>query len=109
MRTLNHVYAFAIASRLTTITIAIISYLTTGTYDSSADIQLGSSSLIQRCLNVFLRWDSLYFVHIAHQGYIYEQEHAFFPGLPLVARYLAHTGLNIEIHIRDCNDSRVNI
>ncbi|KAI7849426.1 GPI mannosyltransferase 2 [Circinella umbellata] len=91
MRTLNHVYAFAIASRLTTITIAILSYLTTGTYDSSADIQLASSSLIQRCLSVFLRWDALYFVHIARQGYIYEQEHAFFPGLPLVSRYLAQT------------------
>ncbi|KAI9254454.1 GPI mannosyltransferase 2 [Phascolomyces articulosus] len=91
MKTLKHVYAFAIASRLTTITIAILSFLTTGTYDSSADIQLASSSLIHRCLSVFVRWDALYFMHIARHGYVYEQEHAFFPTVPLAARYLAQT------------------
>ncbi|KAI9491859.1 GPI mannosyltransferase 2 [Zychaea mexicana] len=94
MKTLKHVYAFAIATRLTTIGIAILSYLVTGTYDSSADIQLGSSSLIQRCINVFLRWDALYFVHIARHGYVFEQEHAFFPGLPLAARFLSQTVLS---------------
>lgn len=94
MSTSNRVCAFAIATRLVAISLGILSYLWTGAYDSSADIQLASApSLIHRCLNAFLRWDALYFTAIAQHGYVYEQQHAFFPFLPMLTRFLATTGL----------------
>jgi phosphatidylinositol glycan class V len=34
-----------------------------------------------------MHWDSVYFHHIALHGYLYEQEHAFGPLLPLLLRY----------------------
>lgn len=90
---LKQVYSIAIASRLVTISLAILTYLITGSYDSSAEIQLQSTS--NHPLNVFLRWDALYFLHIAEHGYVYEQETAFFPLMPLIARFLASTGKKI--------------
>ncbi|ESK92938.1 glycosyltransferase family 76 protein [Moniliophthora roreri MCA 2997] len=35
----------------------------------------------------FLRWDTFHFAGIAQQGYAYEHQWAFFPGVPLVMRY----------------------
>jgi phosphatidylinositol glycan class V len=86
---LADVYKIAAGSRLVTIAFAIITYLYTGSYDSSAEIQLETPSI----LTVFLRWDALYFLHIAEKGYIYEQETAFFPVMPLLSRLLASTCL----------------
>jgi phosphatidylinositol glycan class V len=34
-----------------------------------------------------LRWDAFHFLHIAQNGYVYEHEWAFFPGVPNVMRY----------------------
>jgi phosphatidylinositol glycan class V len=84
---LKQVYSFAVGSRLITAGLAILCYYFTGSYDSSAEIQLGSS-----LLTVFLRWDALYFLHIAEHGYIFEQETAFFPVMPLLSRLLTNTG-----------------
>ncbi|KAI9281083.1 GPI mannosyltransferase 2 [Sporodiniella umbellata] len=84
---LKQVYKFAALTRLVTITIGALAYYLIGSYDSSAEIQTRSSNL----LNAFLRWDAIYFLHIAEHGYIYEQETAFFPVFPLLARLLAHT------------------
>jgi hypothetical protein len=41
----------------------------------------------------FVRWDAIYFLSIAERGYVYEQEHAFFFGLPLLMRMVANTGM----------------
>ncbi|KAI9594817.1 GPI mannosyltransferase 2 [Syncephalis fuscata] len=41
--------------------------------------------------SVYLRWDAFYFLHIAEEGYLFEQEHAFFPLLPGLVRLLAAT------------------
>lgn len=89
---LKEVYSVAIASRLLTIVLAVATYYFTGSYDSSAEIQLESTS--KHVLNVFLRWDALYFLHIAEHGYIYEQETAFFPLMPLLSQLLTHSGTN---------------
>lgn len=37
----------------------------------------------------FVRWDSIYFVHIAQNGYVFEQEWAFGYGYTKVLRFLA--------------------
>lgn len=94
---LKQVYSIAITSRLITIGIAVATYFFTGSYDSSGEIQLDTPS--KHLLNVFLRWDALYFLHIAEKGYVYEQETAFFPVMPLLARLLANTGIHLYIYI----------
>jgi len=92
------IYKLSILSRVLTWIIALISTFIVDDYDSSVDIILKSqeSTILQKvfniCFRVFLRWDSFYFVHISEKGYVYEQEHAFFPLLPLLARCLSNSG-----------------
>ena len=93
MKSLHRIHSFATATRLVTVGVGILSYLATGSYDSSAEIQLAPSSWAEHCLVALLRWDALYFNHIGEHGYIYEQAHAFFPGIPVLARMLANTGM----------------
>jgi phosphatidylinositol glycan class V len=79
--------------------LAVISKAFVDDYDSSAEtILLGSSTalipnnLLYRFFSVFVRWDAFYFLHIAENGYVYEQEHAFFPLLPMLSRLVSETG-----------------
>ena len=44
---------------------------------------------VRRLLAPFARWDSIYFLKIAHDGYQFEQQHAFFPLYPMLIRLLA--------------------
>ncbi|KAJ9102053.1 hypothetical protein QFC19_004981 [Naganishia cerealis] len=67
-------------------------------FDTSAVILLQNSSVIdvKSPLQYFLRWDALYYVKIAMEGYRYEQELAFLPGWPLCMR----TGGEVVRYIR---------
>ncbi|KAF5389436.1 hypothetical protein D9757_004293 [Collybiopsis confluens] len=50
-----------------------------------------SPNLISTSPNWFksgFRWDVFHFDHISHQGYVYEHEWAFFPGLPFILSVL---------------------
>ncbi|GET65973.1 mannosyltransferase [Rhizophagus irregularis] len=97
----NHIaliFKLSILSRFLAWIIALISTFIVDDYDSSVDTILIShedSTLIQKifniCFRVFLRWDAFYFTHISEEGYVYEQEHAFFPLLPLLARGLSNS------------------
>lgn len=99
MSRLLTVHATAAATRITVVVIAILSKIFVDDYDSSAEtILLGSSkalipqTILYKIFSVFIRWDAFYFLHIAENGYIYEQETAFFPMLPMLARLAAETG-----------------
>ncbi|KAJ1655492.1 ER membrane glycoprotein subunit of the GPI transamidase complex-like protein [Dispira simplex] len=59
-------------------------------YDLSQVLQ----SMLRPWLRVFVRWDAIYFIHLAEEGhYVFEQEHAFFPMLPLLIRFVASSVL----------------
>lgn len=100
MSRLLTVYTTAASTRIFVIVMAIISKAFVDDYDSSAEtILLGSSTsliphnLLYKVFSVFVRWDAFYFLHIAENGYVYEQEHAFFPMLPMLARLVSETGM----------------
>lgn len=46
---------------------------------------------MKRLLRPFASWDGGYFMSIALKGYVFEQEHAFFPLYPLLVRTFADT------------------
>ncbi|KAI9474627.1 ER membrane glycoprotein subunit of the GPI transamidase complex-like protein [Coemansia sp. RSA 989] len=88
------VVKYAACSRLFSLGLGMVSSAIVGDYDASAQMVLDrGQSLGARVLYVLahslLRWDAFYFVHIAGNGYIYEQEHAFFPLLPQLMRLLS--------------------
>ncbi|KAK9718297.1 ER membrane glycoprotein subunit of the GPI transamidase complex-like protein [Basidiobolus ranarum] len=93
-------FALAILSRFVVWIIAVSSNYFIEDYDSSVDMILPNTSTnnflqaaMRRAMAAFVRWDAFYFVHIAEEGYIYEQEYAFFPMLPLLMRGLSATVL----------------
>ena len=44
-------------------------------------------------MGILARWDSIFFVEIAHQGaYHWDKFYAFFPGYPALMRLAASTG-----------------
>lgn len=48
-----------------------------------------ASPLLVSAGRPFLRWDTFHFLHVAEQGYAYEHEWAFFPGVPIVMHAMA--------------------
>ena len=81
----------ATLSRTVVCLLAYCTRLIVSDYDTSADLILLNQEKYLHSMNIikpFLRWDAIYFVHIAVNGYIYEQEHAFSSLLPTVMNWL---------------------
>ncbi|XP_063399231.1 GPI mannosyltransferase 2-like [Mytilus trossulus] len=58
-------------------------------YDQSKDNPL--DTCVHYVLGGFIRWDGVYFLHVAEHGYIYENSLAFFPLFPWCVRILANS------------------
>jgi len=90
---------YAIQSRCLIWIISVISHIFVNEHDSSASLILSDNQqnystldhIVIKLFGVFIRWDSFFFYHIAENGYIYEQETAFFPFLPLMMRFLSNS------------------
>ncbi|KAI8341220.1 GPI mannosyltransferase 2 [Chlamydoabsidia padenii] len=93
MTPVGEIYYFATLTRIVTIILGVLSYTWTKSYDTSTDLILPTNTAYNHLhfLNIFVRWDAVYFLHIAEHGYVYEQETAFFPLLPYVSNYLSQT------------------
>ncbi|KAJ2637287.1 ER membrane glycoprotein subunit of the GPI transamidase complex-like protein, partial [Coemansia sp. RSA 1694] len=92
------VVKYAAASRVAAMVLGVASNAIIDDYDASTSLILpDASSALEGALralaHVFVRWDAFYFLHIADTGYVHEQEHAFFPLLPLLMRLVAGTVL----------------
>ncbi|KAG0261157.1 hypothetical protein DFQ27_003119 [Actinomortierella ambigua] len=85
---------YALYSRLFIWAIAVASHALIQDYDSALELILPIDTPTQRLFKgvfgVFLRWDAFYFTHIAEKGYVFEQEHAFFPLVPALMRLMAN-------------------
>ncbi|KAF8952766.1 hypothetical protein BGZ52_003999 [Haplosporangium bisporale] len=88
---------YALLSRVAIWAIAVASHALIQDYDSALDlilpIETSPQRLFKSIFGVFLRWDAFYFVHIAENGYAFEQAHAFFPLLPILMRFVANSVL----------------
>lgn len=86
------VIRWAVFSRIIVFLFANLTHLKD--FDSSSFVLLNMNSkkygffdeVIKRFFGVFLKWDAIYFFGISRDGYLYEQQHAFFPLYPLITR-----------------------
>ncbi|KAF8342835.1 GPI mannosyltransferase 2 [Cantharellus anzutake] len=74
-----------IVSKLIVTSVVLFSSFSTS-FDSSHNLIVAGDSLVARWSRSMLRWDAFHFAHIAQNGYVFEYEYAFFPGVPLVMR-----------------------
>ena len=85
-----------VTSKVFVLACAIISSLLLKPYVLNTELILseeepvnGVDEWVRTILTPFARWDSIYFLKIAHDGYQWEQQYAFFPLYPLLMRHLA--------------------
>jgi phosphatidylinositol glycan class V len=81
----RHVWVLLVLSLITRLLSLVLvfasSYLPL--FDSSPSLILSTQSWT----SALARWDAFHFLHVANEGYVYEQEWAFFPGTPFVMRH----------------------
>ena len=82
---IKQVIKAAIFSRILSILICGGTYFLNADYDTSSSILHDSDSPVYQ----FLRWDSVYFVEIIHNGYTLEQQFAFDFGYPFLVRQIS--------------------
>lgn len=98
-KNLKTIIKYAFLSRLFIWILSLISHMVVREHDSSASLILNDNTqhyslldqLVIKLFGVFIRWDSFFFYHIAENGYVYEQETAFFPFLPYMMKFLSNT------------------
>jgi len=85
--------------------IAIICALLLEPYDKKTDLLLSNSeskgafdSAVKTALAPFARWDALYFLTIAGNGYSFEHQHAFFPLYPILMKALSFLLPFLSLH-----------
>lgn len=96
---LDAIYKFSLLSRLFTVGLCLVTGYLTLDYDVSSTLEFDVSSTLEfnistaeaiaPALKAFVRWDAVYFVDIAENGYSREQQFAFFPGYPLLVYLLS--------------------
>lgn len=107
---------FAILSRLTIITLQLVSNVLipdhdAGVFQKPFDPNVTTTIpdyIVTKLLAGFSRWDSQYFLHIAEYGYTYENTVAFFPLFPILIRQITYFVLfiinNVIGSILPCRD-----
>ena len=97
----QNVLVTIVISKLVYILVIIFVGLITFPFNQSTDILFSTSFysphsnhvtskidiFLKKLISGFIRWDAIYFVNIASDGYRFEQQYAFFPLLPLIMRY----------------------
>ncbi len=81
------IVSIALATRLGLLLLAFVCYWTGLSYDISSETESNFRQVNLYGLESLVRWDAVYFLGIAERGgYAFEQEFAFFPGLPILMR-----------------------
>ncbi len=91
------VLRYAVFSRTFLWIFAMVANILIKDYDSSSQVnattlpQNSLDKLIELLFGQFSHWDAVYFLRIAQYGYEYEQNHAFFPMLPLLLHITSYS------------------
>jgi len=106
----------AASYRLFLVVLSVGSNLLLTDYDTSTPLLYFTSSAAaaasDRCwaprlvASTFDRWDAVHFAGISTSGYVYEHNHAFYPGLPALAQGLSRGLARV---LPDCDDRTVLI
>ena len=87
-RPLATIFAVSICTRISVFILSYIADRVLIDYDSSA-IGLNEIDSVNTAGSHLVKWDGVHFLSIASEGYKFENQYAFFPGLPYGIRYCA--------------------